>query len=584
MNEVEEIKQRLDVAEVVGSYIQLKQAGRNLKAACPFHQEKTASFMVSPEKAIWHCFGCNQGGDVFKFVMMIEGLEFKEALEVLARRAGVELKNRSGSGSGKQKQRLSQAVAWAVKYYQACLAKNPKALNYVIRRRGLTRQAVEDFQIGYAPDVWEGLTRALTKKGFSNEELIKAGLVGQKAGRSSIYDLLRGRLIFTICDSSGNPVGFTGRILDGADDVGPKYLNTPQSLLYDKSRVIYGLHLAREAIRENDEVVLVEGNMDVVTSHQAGVRQVVAVSGTALTIDQLKALRRLTHNVKLAFDQDSAGLVATERAIELSQNLGLNLMVVETGDAKDADELIKQDVKLWQTAIANAKYVMDYLFDYFAAELDLATELGKKQFSDRLAPVIQRLADPAEKSRYIEKLADLIGTSQDATAQKVDNYKSHEPANARAIKAQPVPVKRRDGRQRLEESILAISLAYPDARSHLSDLKPGDFTNPECRLVFEALMKPANRKQPALKLAQLLPDQEDYVKILTLQGEQDYSDLVPADRSFESFMLTRRLQNQSNKLLKTELSQKLRQAEQAGDVVLARSLLSEFQSLIREDD
>ena len=276
MNEVEEIKSRLEIADVVGGYVQLKQAGRNLKAPCPFHQEKTASFMVSPEKGIFHCFGCGQGGDVFKFVMLIEGLDFRSALELLARRAGVELKTKSGRPK-ENTDRLYAAVELAAKYFQATLVKNPKALEYVTKQRRLGKQIITDFMIGYAPESWDALGGFLLKKGFTQDELLRAGLVGQRPERSTVYDLYRGRVMFTISDTQGRPIGFTGRVLD---DSLPKYLNTPQTVLYDKSRAIFGLHLAKEAIRTGDEVVLVEGNMDVIASHQAGVRQVVAASAT----------------------------------------------------------------------------------------------------------------------------------------------------------------------------------------------------------------------------------------------------------------------------------------------------------------
>lgn len=341
MTDVEQVKERLDVAEVISGYIPLKQAGRNLKAPCPFHQEKTASFMVSPDKGIWHCFGCGEGGDIIKFVMKYDGLEFRPALELLARKAGIELKGGGGDPkANKERERLTSALKWTVKYYQASLVKNPAALAYATKTRKLTKQTIQDFQIGYAPDDWNALSHFLVKKDFTAAELKKAGLVGQKAGRTSIYDLYRGRLMFPICDAQGSPVGFTGRVLE--DEQLPKYLNTPQTPLYDKSRAIFGLHLAKDAVREHDEVVLVEGNMDVVASHQAGVKQVVAASGTALTVDQLKALGRLTKNIKICFDADAAGLRATERVIELSQNLGINLAMVRLAGAKDPDELIQK--------------------------------------------------------------------------------------------------------------------------------------------------------------------------------------------------------------------------------------------------
>jgi DNA primase len=598
MDEVAEIKHRLEVAEVVGSYLPLKQAGRNLKASCPFHSEKTASFMVSPDKNIWHCFGCGEGGDIFKFVMKMEGLEFRDALELLARRAGVELKSRPvDKASAQAKERLYQALALAAKYYQASLVKNPQALDYVIKQRRFNKQTIQDFMIGYAPDSWEAVTKFLLKKGFSAAELLKAGLAGQKSGRSSIYDLCRGRIMLTISDPQGRPIGFSGRVLDepapssghndslsgaAAESTGPKYINTAQTALYDKSRVIYGWHLAKPAIREADEAVLVEGNMDVIASHQSGIKQVVAASGTALTPDQLRAISKLTKNVKLAFDQDQAGLVATERAIELGQKLGLTLKIIEVTGAKDPDELIAQNPKLWEQAIAQAKPIMDYLFNRFAAEYDLSSAVGKRLFTDRLAANVKRLADPVEQDHYVQLLAERTGTSLDAIKKKLEVTK--EPrltVTAHRLPPQKAVPKAQDASAKVEEAILGVNLAWPGVRLSLHDLRERNFSDPDRQRILAALTAAGQNSAEAIIKA--LPELADYVKILTLKGEQEFDDLAPADRSFEAFTLAKRLIVISNKKAKQDLSQQLKAAEAAGDVQLAHSLLQQYQTLIREE-
>lgn len=576
MDTVEEVKERLSVAEVVGSYLQLKQAGRNLKASCPFHQEKSASFMVSPEKGIWHCFGCHEGGDIFKFVMRMEGLDFRQALELLAGRAGVELKTSAADkASSKFKDRLHEANRWAVQYFQTNLVHSERAVNYLVKQRKLNKQIIQDFQIGFAPEAWEGLHNALQKKGFKTEELVKAGLVSARSGRSGAYDMFRGRIMLTISDAQGRPVGFTGRVLDEGM---PKYLNTPQTPIYDKSRVIYGLHLAKDAIREHDEVVIVEGNMDVVASHQAGVKQVVAVSGTALTADQLKGLSKFTKNIKLAFDQDAAGLAATERAIELGQKLGLTLKMITIPGAKDPDELIQKDVKLWQAAISKAQYIVDYLFERFAKDLDLSSAVGKRQYTDRLASNVKRLADPVEQDHYIKLLAEKTGTELAAIRQKVEQTQG---SNVQKREAAITPKQTRpvqlEGQSMLEESVLAINLAYPEVRMCLSDLRETDFTDPRHQDIFNFCR---HGEQVGDAIAKSLPNLEDYVKILTLRGEELYSSLAPADRSFESFTLVRRLQTASSKQAKNLISQQLREAEAAGDAELIRSLLQKYQAVM----
>lgn len=587
-----EVKGRLEIAEVVGAYVPLKQAGRNLKAPCPFHQEKTASFMVSPEKGIYHCFGCGEGGDIFSFVQKMEGVEFREALEILARKAGVELKERRGEdGAAKRlRARLLDAHELAVKYYQASLVRNPKALEYVLKKRQLNKQTIKDFGIGYAPDAWEALTGFLLKKGFTPKELLQGGLAGQKQGRNSIYDWFRGRVMFPICDREGRPIGFTARVLDGSE---PKYINTPQTPLYDKSQAVFGWHLAREAIRSNDEVVLVEGQMDVVASHQAGVKQVVATSGTALTLEHLRALSKLTKNIKLAFDADRAGLAATERAIEMGQKLGLTLRMVELpAGVKDADELVQKDVAAWQRAIAESKYIVDYLSDQFATEFDLNSAVGKRGYADRLAATLRRLGDPVERDHYVKLLAERTGTSEEAVRAKIDGGEkdSQTVSGERAVTSEESQPTRRAVvqatgkpavRQLLEESLLALMLMEPLTRVAGDDLRPADFTEPRRSRIFSVLMERSS--EPSAQIMDVLTEVQDYVKILLLRGEQEFDGLAPADRSFEAFGLARRLQMAANKDLKKTLSNQLREAEQSGDAQLVRKLLREYQTLLEEE-
>ncbi len=585
MDEVAEIKSRLEITEVVGGYLPLKQAGRNLKAPCPFHQEKSASFMVSPERGIYHCFGCNEGGDIFSFVMKMEGLEFREALEKLARLAGVELKARRGESAelNRRRARLLEAHELAAQYFQTSLVKNPIALDYVVKRRHLGKNTVRDFRIGYAPDSWNALTDFLVKRGFTQAELLEGGLARQKEGSSSIYDLFRKRIMFTISDRDGRPIGFTGRVMD---DELPKYMNTPQTPLYDKSSAIFGLHLAREAIRSSDEVVLVEGNMDVVASHQAGIKQVVASSGTALTLDQLRTLSKLTKNIKLAFDSDRAGLAATERAIELGQKLGLTLRMVETPGAKDPDELIQADPEAWKQAIANAKYIIDYLFDRFAQDYDLETAIGKRQYTDRLAANLRRLGDAVERDHYTKLLAKRIDIDEEAVRSKIDNPDTANESISQLDEPVPRAVVQASGkptaRVQLEEGILAMALSFPLTRIALSDLKTGDFSNAPRQIIYGALLKSTDA--PGSEIATSLTEQTDYINILLLQGEQEFSDIAPADRSFEAFGLARRLQMASNKDLKQVLTSQLREAHERGDVQFELSLLTQLQELNEEEN
>ncbi|GAC1601167.1 MAG: hypothetical protein NVS3B29_02550 [Candidatus Saccharimonadales bacterium] len=585
MDEVAEVKSRLEITEVVGGYVPLKQAGRNLKAPCPFHQEKSASFMVSPEKGIYHCFGCGEGGDIFNFVMKMEGVSFREALEMLARKAGVELVAKKGDNkeASKLRDRLLEAHALAVKYFQATLVQNPKALEYVVKKRRLIRETIRDFQIGYAPDSWNALTDFLVGRGFSRAELLQGGLAGQKEGRNTIYDLFRGRVMFTITDREGRAIGFTARVLD---DSLPKYLNTPQTSLYDKSQAIFGFSLAREAIRSKDEVVLVEGNMDVVASHQAGVKQVVAASGTALTLEQLRTLSKLTKNIKLAFDADRAGLAATERAIELGQKLGLTLRMVEMPEGiKDADELIGQDVDLWKKAIAQAKYIVDYLFDRFEHDYDLTSAVGKRGYTDRLAASLRRLGDPVEQDHYVKLLAGKTSTSEEAIRAKLEKGTDAAPTPAEVSYTGEVvrrAVVQATGKPTVrmlhEESFLALNLQHQVCRASLDDLDKARVTSDERKKLF-VLLTESQLATPE-ELGAKEPELQIYIQKLLLVCEEEFPETDDITLSQEAFILSRKIFEESNKEFKVALLAALSEAERDGKDAERAKLMDEYKAII----
>ncbi|MCD8561748.1 DNA primase, partial [Candidatus Saccharibacteria bacterium] len=413
----EEVRARLNIEDVIGEYVQLKRAGRNFKGLSPFSGEKTPSFFVSPEKNIWHDFSSNKGGDVFSFVMEVEGLDFRAALELLAQRAGVDLSVYDSKGSqerAKQKRRLLEAHQLAARYYQQSLLQNERALQYVFQKRGLSKAIVQEFQIGYAPDSGTALTQFLTRKGFTKQELSQAGLTNRFGG-----DLFRGRMMVPLMDASGQVIGFTGRILADEPNA-PKYLNTPQTMLYDKGRHVFGLSQAKEAIRTKDYAVIVEGNLDVVSSHQAGVTEVVATAGTAMTEAHLKALVRLASTVRLAFDGDAAGLAATERAIPIAQQVGIDLTIVSLPEGvKDPDELIQQDPKLWQVAIAGAVGVIDWLLEQYTKREDMTAPVGKRRFTTAALAVVRALNDPVEQEHYLQKIATYTSTSLEAVKEKL---------------------------------------------------------------------------------------------------------------------------------------------------------------------
>ena len=449
----EEIKSRLSVEDVVGQYVELKRAGRNLKGRSPWGVDKTPSFMVSPEKGIWHDFSANKGGDIFTFIMEVEGISFREALEKLAARAGVELTKYSGSDSAvtKRKTRAREALALATKYYQACLVRNKSVCEYVFYKRNLNRATVSEFKIGYAPASGKALTNVLKKRGFTEQELDTAGLLNRFK-----TDLFRDRMTVPFIDTSGNIIGFTARILKDGE---PKYLNTPETILFNKSKFIFGLYQAKEAIRRSGFVVIVEGNMDVISSHQAGVKEAVATSGTAMTEQHLKTLSNLTSDIRLAYDGDEAGIKATERAIMLAGDLGVDLTVIsDYHGAKDPDELIQKDPKLWQKAVQSSIPAVDWLLQKYEEDLDLTTAPGKRKYSDIALKLLSYINDEVERAAYEEKIAKKLGITVDVLHDKTDRLARKLAEKPPKYLKKPKTTAKPDHLQKLENSLLSLKI------------------------------------------------------------------------------------------------------------------------------
>lgn len=476
----EEIKARLAVEDVVGQYIELKRAGRTLKGRSPWGVDKTPSFMVSPEKGIWHDFSANKGGDIFTFVMEVEGISFREALEKLATQAGVELKKYSGGDAkvAKKKARMKEALELSTKYYQVALTKNKPVCEYVFYKRNMNKATVKEFRIGYSPKTGTALRDFLLKRGYSKEELDSAGLLNRFGN-----DMFKGRMMVPFIDTNGQVIGYTARVLDKSE---PKYLNTSDTILFNKSRYIFGLYQAKEAIRRSGFVVIVEGNMDVISSHQAGVKQTVATSGTAMTEQHLKILSRLTTDVRLAYDGDEAGVNATERAISLAGDLGINLSVIsDYHGAKDPDELIQQDPKLWQNAVGNCRPAMDWILDKYEEKLDLMSAQGKKEYSDVAMKMINNISDPVVKKHYEQVVAKRLDvTVEDLVAKKVEktSIKRLKQVKTKAQNASKIKV--------LEDALVSIMLFGGEAGEGINLEVPEDEAKlEELELIYETKYK-----------------------------------------------------------------------------------------------
>jgi len=407
MNDLEEIKNRLDIVDVVSGYIKLEKAGANYKANCPFHDEKTPSFMVSPSKQIWHCFGCAQGGDIFEFVKKIEGVEFYDALKILAEKAGVKLKsyNKSNLKDRTERQKIAEVLEQALKFFEYYIHNSKKGTQTkeYLAKRGFSEELIKEWRIGYAPDSFDKLSKFLESRGYNKMIIEKAGLSFLKANQE-LCDRFRSRIIFPFFGINSELIGFTGRIFEKDDFA--KYLNTPSTILYDKSRALFGIDKAKVEIRKKDQCILVEGNVDCILAHSAGTKNVIAVSGTALTDMHLRIIKRYTLNLVFAFDMDSAGAKATERAIDLARSMEFNVSVLDLGKEKDpADVILKQGKDSWIKIVDKAEDIMDFYFRKAFLGKDINNVFDKKKIAEELLPQIKKLNNSIEQAHFIQKLA-----------------------------------------------------------------------------------------------------------------------------------------------------------------------------------
>lgn len=578
MDAVEDIKSRLSVEDVVGEYIELKRAGRNLKGLSPFGSEKTASFMVSPEKQIWHDFSSGKGGNMFSFIMEIEGVDFRGSMEILARKASIDLSQyQSGVSAerGKQKKRMYELLELAAKFYQTQFAQNKTALEYILKKRDYTKKTALEFQIGYSPNNGRALIDFLKKKGFSEAEVQQAGLATKRYQTAS--DMFRGRIMIPLHDANGRVVGFTARILED-DPNAPKYINTPQTMLYDKGGQVYGLHLAKEAIRKTKFVVVVEGNLDVIASHQAGVKNVVATAGTALTPMHLKELGRFTPDIRLAFDQDQAGINAAERSIPLANQAGVSLSMITVPSGKDPDELIKKDPKIWQEVIEKHQYALDWFIELMKKTYDISSAEGKRLFTDKVLPVVRQIQDSVEKDHYVDVVAKEVGVNKAAIEQKLTTQKLVE----RPVIRKKVNVEKIDNVTadilKTQNQFMALLLVQPSLRETPVPIIPDMFSEKQAMELLDYL-----RTNPTFNLKEgvdALRNLKDYVKMLVLLYEELYQDLELLELQYEATRLQVRLIERYVKSQKTKIVEAFTDASESDTQALLQKA-KEFDNLLR---
>ncbi|MFQ6057803.1 MAG: DNA primase [Anaerolineae bacterium] len=513
MSVVDEIKERLDIVEVVSGYVALKKAGRNFKGLCPFHTEKTPSFIVFPQGQNWYCFGaCGTGGDVFTFIQKVENMTFAEALRYLAQKAGVPLAppSKERRAEDEQRRRLREINAAAALYFHHLLlssAAGEKARAY-LAQRAIADETIQAFQLGYSLDSWDALSQYLTGKGYALEDIHAAGLIIERERGDGFYDRFRGRLMFPIRDVRGRVIGFGARTLG---DSTPKYLNSPQTPLFDKSSVLYGLDLAKEAIRRQGAAIIVEGYMDVLTAHQNGIQNVVASLGTALTETQLRTLKRWTKQFILALDADTAGSAATLRGLEVAKEaldqrpvpvptwrgliryehrLEADIRILVLPPGQDPDEVIKASPQQWAQLVQGALPVVDYYFSALTAGLDLESPKDKSLAVRRLLPVIQEISDRVEQAHYLQRLARLVRVDERTLWQQLGSPKAKAARRRKGVAGVPALD------FGLEEYLLSFLLREPGLLEPLQvllervgsgALQAEDFARIENREIFAAL-------------------------------------------------------------------------------------------------
>ena len=474
MSTVDEVKQKLDIVEVIGQYAKLTKAGRNFKAVCPFHNEKTPSFYVFPERQSWHCFGaCATGGDVFTFVMKKEGVEFGEALRMLADKAGVTLPSKIEAGPRKdEKDKLFEVNEAAVQYYHNLLVNSSAgeyAKNYLLGR-GLTVKTIGDFQLGISPDGWEKLLTYLKEKNFSENEMMDAGLiVKNEDGR--IRDRFHNRLMFPIRDARGRTIAFSGREMDGSQ---PKYMNSPQTAVFDKSGTIYGLDMAAAAIRSKDMAVIVEGYMDVIMAHQYGYNNVVASMGTAITEKHINILKKLTKNIALALDPDKAGEEAMTHSVDYENTAEVEIEIVKLPADEDPDEVIKRDSKIWEAAVANASPLAEYMVNFTASKYDLTKIMEKSKLISQLLPTIAKVENNLRRDRWIRTLSKLTKIDYNVIEGQLKKSLIGTHANKPLHRSNLVPADT-IGYIAREEYCIALLVQYPELKKQDEGLIPDYF-------------------------------------------------------------------------------------------------------------
>lgn len=516
MDQISEIREKIDIVSLISEYLPLKKAGRNFKANCPFHSENTPSFVVSPERQIWHCFGCGKGGDAFTFLMEYENMEFPESLRALAKKTGVTLReSQFRQGEYSEKEKIFTINNLALKFYHYILTTHPAgklALSYLTKERKLGKGMIETFELGFSPSTGSALSDYLIrKKNYKNKDLIFAGLSIEKGGK--LYDFFKGRIMFPLFDHRGNVVGFSGRSLETESpplsrlrsqagsfanaQSAPKYINTRETPVYHKGSMFFGLNSAKNEIKQKQNAIIVEGEFDAISLFGEGIKNVVAIKGTALTENQVNLLSRFTPTVTLCLDQDSAGFEATKRSLEVIEKKGLTTSIIVLKNAKDPDEAIKKNPTEFKKALKESIDIYDYLIEKFTLENNKTSALGKKKIADNLLPLISNISNEIIKEHYLKKLSKILDISFESLFKEVEKF-SRKNQEDKII----IPKKdKRTRRELLEEYLISLIIQNENSKGMLEEIKKTlsdyKFETPSLQKILENIYLYFEKNLPA---------------------------------------------------------------------------------------
>ncbi len=518
---VDEIKARIDIVDLVNSYVRLQKAGVNFRACCPFHNEKTPSFFVTPARQMWHCFGCGKGGDMFAFLMDIEGYDFPEALKVLGDRAGVEVKKEDPKQKS-ERVRLIALLDEAASFFETQLAGNTIAREYLLQR-GLREETISEFRVGYVPDEWKGLFQHLSEKGFAASEMERAGLL-LKSSSGNYFDRFRGRIMFPIADYSGRVVGFGGRVFPEREKEA-KYVNSPETPLYQKSKILYGLHKAKSDILRSETCIIVEGYMDMLMAYQAGTKNVVASSGTALTAEQVHMLRRLSRSCVVAFDMDAAGEHAARRGIDLALKENFEVRVARLGEHKDPADAIAKDPAVWTSAVEHAVHIVRFYLDLALRRHAPRTPELSRAVQATVLPVVSSLASELERAHWSKELSAVLGIKEEIIWEAQKSFRA-SPTNSGSVMMQAPVSQTRSRKELLEDRVLGMVAKYPRFLDHNKENPVDTFFSGDKKMVLTHLRRGAEDSGEGRSPL------HDFVSRLMLEAELFLEGVADAEAEF----------------------------------------------------